>query len=98
MCVVQGEIGGGLYNGDKGSLRTGRGEDVGLWHSERRSPAPGEPPKQSADQQCGPELALHARPMIGKTVHGYYYLAAPVLNTYGRNILIMSCHRHGAGM
>jgi hypothetical protein len=70
MYVVQGEIGGGLYDSDKGPLRTGRGKDMGLWHSKRRSPAPGEPPKQSADQQCGPELALRARPMMGKAVRG----------------------------
>jgi hypothetical protein len=44
MYVVQEEIGGGLYDGDKGSLRTGCGGDMGLRHSERRSPALGEPP------------------------------------------------------
>jgi hypothetical protein len=73
MYVAQGEIGGGLYDDDKGSLRTGSGEDVGLWHNERRSPAPGGPPKQSAGQQCGPcglELALRAWPMMGKAVRG----------------------------
>jgi hypothetical protein len=102
MYVVQGEIGGGLYDGDKGSLRTVAAK---MWASgtasggHQRLADP--PPKKSAGQQCGPcgpELALHTRPMMGKAVRGQDYLVAPVRNTYGRNILRMSCHRHGAEM